>query len=337
MIDSFKKEILGVNSSNFNDLALKIFRFQALNCATYKSYIQNLGIDITLVNTIEKIPFLPISFFKSQTVLIDNSNIQTIFESSGTAGQNTSKHFVSDLDFYKKISLTIFEKFYGPIENYHIIAILPSYLERGNSSLVYMVKNFIEKSNSQFSAFYSLDYESIINIIEQLKAEKNNDKKILIWGVTFALVDLVEFGYDFSELASRLIIIETGGMKGRRKEMIREELYLKLKSGFSVAEIHSEYGMTELLSQAYSKNDGLFYESNSMKILLREMNDPFSILQKTDNKKTGGINVIDLANVESCSFIETQDLGQYGEFDKSFKVLGRFDNSDLRGCNLLVY
>lgn len=337
MIESLKKEILGLNSSKFNDLALKIFRFQEENCPPYKAYINHLGLNIDAVDTIEKIPFLPISFFKSKEVIVKNSEYKTIFESSGTTGQNTSRHFVADLDFYKKLSLSIFEKTYGSIENYHIIAILPSYLERGNSSLVYMVENFIEKSNSQISAFYSLDYESIINILEQLKAGENSEKKILIWGVTFALVDLVELGYNFSELASRLIILETGGMKGRKKEMIREELYSKLKFGFSKDEIHSEYGMTELLSQAYSKNDGLFYASNSMKILLREINDPFSILENTQYKKTGGINVIDLANVESCSFIETQDLGQYGEFDNSFKVLGRFDNSDLRGCNLLAF
>lgn len=337
MFESLKKEILEVNSSTFNDLALKIFRFQAANCAPYKAYIHHLGLNIEAVDTLEKIPFLPISFFKSKRVIVENSKYQTIFESSGTTGQNTSRHYVSDLDFYKKLSLSIFEKTYGSIGNYHIIAILPSYLERGNSSLVFMVKNFIERSNSKFSSFYSIDYKAIINILEQLKAEENNKKKILIWGVTFALVDLIEQGYDFSKLAPRLIILETGGMKGRKKEMIREELYLRLKTGFLVDEIHSEYGMTELLSQAYSKNDGLFYESNSMKILLREMNDPFSIITNTQNKKTGGINVIDLADIESCSFIETQDLGQYGEFENSFKVLGRFDNSDLRGCNLLAY
>ncbi len=337
MIESLKKEILEVNSSKFDDLALKIFRFQAINCVPYKNYIGLLGANINTIDTIEKIPFLPISFFKSHKVYSLNSNHQTIFESSGTTGQNTSRHYISDLEFYKKISLSIFEKTYGSIENYDIIAILPSYLERGNSSLVCMVQNFIERSNSRISSFYSIDYEAIINTLNQIKADKNKEKKILIWGVTFALIDLIEQGYDFSELASRLIILETGGMKGRKKEMIREELYIKLKYGFFVDEIHSEYGMTELLSQAYSKKDGLFYTSNSMKILLREMNDPFSLIPFSKNKKAGGINVIDLANVESCSFIETQDLGQYGEFGNSFKVLGRFDNSDLRGCNLLAF
>jgi hypothetical protein len=335
MIEALKKQILEVNQSNFDAVALSIFRYQAVNCEPYSQYIKHLNLAIESVNEVEKIPFLPISFFKSQKVIVNNLLPETIFQSSGTTGLNTSQHFVADLNFYKKISQNIFEKAYGSLQNYHIIAMLPSYLERGNSSLVYMIKHFIEQSKSVHSAFYTADYEAIMAVFDQLKAEPEQSKKILLWGVTFAVLELAEIGYDFSSFKNRLILLETGGMKGRKKELIREELYEKLKIGYCLQEIHSEYGMTELLSQAYSANDALFQCSASMKIFLRELNDPFTILPKSKTKKSGGINIIDLANVASCSFIETQDLGQYGETENTFKVLGRFDNSDLRGCNLL--
>lgn len=334
MLEAIKNEILEVDSKKFDDLALKIFRFQALNCKPYSEYLKYLKVTPTEVDSVEKIPFLPISFFKTQQILVENSCSETIFESSGTTGINTSKHYVADCKFYNKIAEKIFEKDYGSLKNYHIIAMLPSYLERGNSSLIYMIQHFIEKTESEFSSFYSTDYEAIINIFKSIEKSGSN-KKILFWGVTFALLELAEAGLDFSFLNNKLIVLETGGMKGRKTEIVREELYMKLKNGFLVNQIHSEYGMTELLSQAYSKSDALFYSPNSMKILIRDTSDPFNIYPK-NTKKTGGINVIDLANVESCSFIETQDLGQYGPENASFKVLGRFDNADLRGCNLLI-
>ncbi len=334
MLEALKKEILAVDSKKFDELALKIFRFQAKNCKPYSLYLKNLDVAVNEVNSIEKIPFLPISFFKTQLLLSNNLRPETIFESSGTTGKNTSRHYISDTDFYKKIAEKIFIKCYGNLDNYHIIAMLPSYLERGNSSLIFMVKHFIEQTNSPFSAFYSADYEAIINVLKEI-VENSPQKKILLWGVTFAMLEMAEMNFDFSFLKDKLIVLETGGMKGRKKEIVREQLYEKLKSGFGVSQIHSEYGMTELLSQAYSYNDALFYSPSTMKILIRETTDPFQIY---DQKviKTGGINIIDLANVESCSFIETQDLGQYGAENGSFKVLGRFDNSDLRGCNLLI-
>ncbi|MES2794409.1 MAG: acyl transferase [Bacteroidota bacterium] len=337
MIESLKKEVLLANRANFDQLALKIFRFQSENCQPYFEFLNHLSINIDSINSVDKIPFLPISFFKTQIVLGKNSLAETAFESSGTTGSNTSRHYVSDLAYYEEISLKIFENSYGSIENYHIIAMLPSYTERGNSSLVYMISNFIAKSKSAQSGFYKADIEGIIQLFNQLKSDKNNRKKILLWGVTFAVLELAESGYDFSDLKDRLIVLETGGMKGRKKELIREELYERLKSGFSLNEIHSEYGMTELLSQAYSFDGGLFHSPYSMKIVLREINDPFAFLSQNSVKKTGGINVIDLANIESCSFIETNDLGQYGEEENTFKVLGRFDNSDVRGCNLLQF
>lgn len=336
MIEKLKSEILKVNSANFDALALKIFHFQAKNCPVYHDYLHYLKFDIAQVDEISKIPFLPINFFKTNKVLSNKNEIETVFESSGTTGLNTSRHYVTDTEFYKRNSLAIFENQYGSIENYHIIALLPSYLERGNSSLVYMIKHFIECSKSSFSGFYLHDYEAIMTVLIEISRVDLSSKKILLWGVTFALLDFLEKGYDFSEFEDKLIILETGGMKGRKKEMVREALYDILKKGFGVKEIHSEYGMTELLSQAYSQNDATFQCPNTLKIVLREVNDPFTIFPQTTLAKTGGINVIDLANVDSCSFIETQDLGQYYNHSGAFKVLGRFDNADLRGCNLLV-
>ena len=336
MIDILKNEILHVEKNNFEALALKLFDYQAKNCEVYAHFLKNLKIKIKSIDSIEKIPFLPIGFFKTQQILTQYPAVQTIFESSGTTGSQTSRHGVADLSFYKKISQSIFEKKYGPLENYYIIAMLPSYLERGNSSLVYMIQHFIEATNSSFSGFYLNDYEAIMNVLHEIKNAKMEGKKILLWGVTFAMLELAEAGYDFSELKNELVVLETGGMKGRKKEIQREELYKILKKGFGVSEIHSEYGMTELLSQAYSHDDAIFEAPNTMKVVLREVNDPFTLIPNTLQNKTGGINIIDLANIQSCSFIETQDLGQLVGQDGQFKVLGRFDNADLRGCNLLI-
>jgi hypothetical protein len=337
---------LDQNPLNFERLALEVFYYQYQNNFVYQSYIKSLKRKVENIDRIEKIPFLPIEFFKTHKVFTDDATPQIAFESSGTTAQQTSKHFVSDLPFYELMSKKTFERFYGPLTDYHIFALLPSYLERNNSSLVYMVQNFIFHSYSNLGGFY---LDDAFGMIEKMKEAAKDKRKILLIGVSFALLDLVEHPVlrkTLGSLAPKLILMETGGMKGRRKEMIREELHGILCEGFGVAEIHSEYGMTELLSQGYSLGKGDFVLPPHLKVLLREINDPFSYLPSFalgDHSqvvkyrgKSGGINVIDLVNIESCSFIETKDLGSFSADYKYFKVLGRFDNSDLRGCNLMV-
>lgn len=324
---NFKEKIFQLNKSNFEKVALDLFLYQAKYNLVYKEYIKLLKINPKSIDKIEKVPFLPIEFFKNYKIQTQIFKEEKIFESSGTTGQNTSKHYVANLQFYEEISQNIFENTYGSLNHYHILALLPSYLERDNSSLVYMVKSFIQKSASKHSGFYLDDFEGLIAKIKSLIQDKH--KKILLIGVTFALLDLAEqYPNDFSDI----IIMETGGMKGRRKEMIREEIHQRLKNAFNINNIHSEYGMTELLSQTYSQGQEVFNLPSTMKILLREVNDPFSVSPK---HKTGGVNIIDLANIDSCAFIATQDLGEMIN-ESQFKVLGRFDNSDLRGCNLMV-
>jgi phenylacetate-coenzyme A ligase PaaK-like adenylate-forming protein len=314
------------NSIEFEKRALDIFRFQAKNNLVYDAFLSYLNIDIQSIKKIEEIPFLPIQFFKSHKVLSSRSIVQRVFLSSGTAGNEQSKHFVADLAIYEESFTKGFEHFYGPISAYTVLALLPSYLERDGSSLIYMVNNFIQKSKNEKSGFYLNNLEELAqNLIE---LDKKNEKTLLI-GVSFALLDLLE-KYKFQ--LKNTIVMETGGMKGRRKELIREELHQILSEGFGVANIHSEYGMTELLSQAYSKGNGIFECPPWMKILTRDTEDALTILAEG---KSGGINVIDLANINSCSFIATQDLGKTYP-NGSFEVLGRFDNSDIRGCNLMV-
>ena len=278
------------------------------------------------VNRLEDIPFLPIQFFKSHEVVSSRENVIKTFTSSGTTGSFPSKHLVTDVSIYEKSFNLGFEKFYGPLENYVILALLPSYLEREGSSLIYMVNSLIEQSKHPESGFYLNDLDKLKN---QLKNLDDSGKKVLLIGVSFALLDLVE-AYSFQ--LKNTIVMETGGMKGRRKELIREELHQKLKTGFGVDAIHSEYGMTELLSQAYSKGDGIFFTPKWMRLFTRDTEDAL-LLQEPG--KTGGINIIDLANINSCSFIATQDLGRVNA-DGSFEIIGRFDNSDIRGCNLMV-
>ena len=275
---------------------------------------------------ISQIPFLPIQFFKSHQVVSNTNAIQVTFTSSGTTGMITSKHLVTDVSLYEESYNQGFSQFYGNIEDYVILALLPSYLDREGSSLIYMVKDLIEKSNHPESGFYLDNYNELIEKITQLDSEGKN---VILIGVTYALLDLIE-QHQFQ--LNNTIIMETGGMKGKRKEMIRDELHQLLCAGFGVATIHSEYGMTELLSQAYSLGNGVFECPSWMQILIR---DPEDALTYLENEKTGGINVIDLANINSCSFIATQDLGKKYS-NNSFEVLGRFDNSDIRGCNLMV-
>jgi phenylacetate-coenzyme A ligase PaaK-like adenylate-forming protein len=326
-----KNSIFSIHSSpEFEALAMAVFKYQSTGNMVYSQYLDTLGRELKTIRKTEQIPFLPISFFKDLTVISGKEHAQTVFTSSGTTGMATSRHYVNDVSIYEESYLKGFSHFYGNPEEYCILALLPSYLEREGSSLVYMADDLIKKSNHPHSGFYLHNYKELIRKLELLK-EKG--QKTILLGVTYALLDLVEQFPDLANNAwNELIIMETGGMKGKRKEMIREELHEQLCKGFSVKAIHSEYGMTELLSQAYSKGNGIFNCPPWMKVLIRDTNDPFTFLPEN---KSGGINVIDLANINSCSFIATQDLGKRYA-DNSFEVLGRFDNSDIRGCNLLV-
>lgn len=311
---------------SFKKKTLEIFKFQFDNNNVYRSFCELLCKHPSEINDINDIPFLPIDFFKTKAVITSNSNIQQTFTSSGTTGSKTSKHHVKDLKLYENSFIKGFEQFYGSINNYTILGLLPSYLERDGSSLVYMMNTMIEKSNSPKSGFYLKDLEKLRDTIFELESKK---EKTLLIGVSYALLDLIE-SYEFK--LEHTIIMETGGMKGNRKEMVKSELHSILKKGFGVEHIHGEYGMTEMLSQAYSKRDGFFSTANWMKVLIRDPEDNMTILT---NGKCGGINIIDLANIHSCSFIATQDLGKLHS-NGLFELLGRFDQSDIRGCNLMV-
>lgn len=324
---SLKNQIFSIRTeAAFNETALAVFQYQALNCAVYKSYISHLNIDPASVTTVDKIPYLPISFFKTQDVLSDLRKPIVAFTSSGTTGMVQSRHLVTDLSLYDESFNLAFQQFYGDPKEICILALLPSYQEREGSSLIYMVDALIAQSKQPESGYFLHNHQDLYQTLKVLKASR---KRTILIGVTYALLDFVEqYSLDFPEL----IVMETGGMKGKRKEMVREELHAILQAGFGVISIHSEYGMTELLSQAYSYGKGLFNCPQWMKITLRDTNDPLSAAQPG---KSGGINVIDLANLNSCAFIATQDLGKLHE-EGQFEILGRFDNSDIRGCNLLV-
>ena len=321
------QKIFNKDNFNFEELALELFNFQYTHNLVYRQFVDYLKINIKSVQSVQQIPFLPIEFFKTHPIIIENVSTQKIFESSGTTGQISSKHLVADLNLYKESFETCFTDFYGNIEDYTILALLPSYLERDTSSLVFMVDDLIKKSKNENSGFYlnNLD-ELAINLKSQIS---NPTSKILLIGVTFALLDFAEqFPMDLSDI----IIMETGGMKGRREEMTREEVHGILTKAFNVKSIHSEYGMTELLSQGYSKGNGVFEVPYWMKIMKRDIYDPFHV---SANAGRGGLNVIDLANIYSCAFIATQDLVNIKN-ETEFEVLGRLDNADIRGCNLMV-
>ncbi len=324
---SFYQKLFQINQNNFESFALELFKYQALNNPVYAEYIKQLSVKLDNVQSIAQIPFLPISFFKNHEIKTEKWEEEAIFESSGTTSGNTSKHFIRDLSLYDRNAKIAFNQFYGGLEDYHFLALLPSYLERNNSSLVRMVDRFIAESNSSLGGFYLNNLDELTENI--LKAQKS-DRRVFLIGVSFALLDLAE--YATIDL-SKSIIMETGGMKGRREEITRQELHATLNEAFGTENIHSEYGMTELLSQAYAIKDGYFQPSNLMKVILRDLNDPFDMNIKVG--KTGGINVIDLVNISSCSFIETQDIGRF-DLTGRFEVLGRFDNSDIRGCNLMI-
>lgn len=323
--ESFTRQIPTINNETFDEFALKLFHFQSQKNEIYKTFLQNIGIDTQKVKNVKDIPFLPINFFKEFAIKTGDWQEEVIFESSGTTGQTASRHYLRDTAFYRQISRSIFEQRYGALEDFVVLALLPSYLERGNSSLVYMVDYFIQQSGSSHSGFYLYNYEELSHELALLKEQ--NQKTLLI-GVTYALL---EFAEKFPVSFPGLMVMETGGMKGRGKELVRQEVHSRLRDAFCIQTVHSEYGMTELLSQAYSSGMGRYYSPSWMKVLIREINDPF---QWESPGRSGGINIIDLANVDSCAFIETKDLGKANE-DGSFEVLGRFDNSEIRGCNLL--
>jgi len=314
------------NQKQFEKIALKTFRYQYENNLVYQEFCDLLHTNVQKVKTLQQIPFLPIQFFKSHTVVSNNEAPQAIFTSSGTTGMTTSQHLVTDVSLYEESYRRGFSQFYGNIENYVVLALLPSYLEREGSSLIYMVEDLIQLSNQPESGFYLNNHDELIEKLIELDSLGQN---VILIGVTYALLDLIE---KRKFQLQNTIIMETGGMKGKRKEMIREELHQQLCAGFGVASIHSEYGMTELLSQAYSLGEGIFECPSWMQILIRDTEDALSHIT---NGKTGGINVIDLANRNSCAFIATQDLGKKYA-NGTFEVLGRFDNSDIRGCNLMV-
>ena len=327
-MNELSKEIFEINADNFEKTALKVFQFQFENNPTYNKYCKLINRSPLHVDRIEKIPFIPISFFKSQEIKSTNFNESITFSSSGTTSNETSLHHIKNIGIYEKSFKNAFELEYGKIENYTILALLPNYLERKGSSLVYMVDKMIAISKSEKSGFYLYNHAELKETLNKLA---ETQEKTLLIGVSFALLDFVErFSTDLNK---NLIVMETGGMKGKRKELIRTELHEVLQKGFVVKTIHSEYGMTELLSQAYSKGLGKFDCPPWMKILIRNQDDPFNYCSYGE---TGGINVIDLANLYSCSFIQTDDLGNLDQHG-FFEVLGRFDQSDIRGCNLLVF
>ncbi len=322
-----QNEIFNIKTEEgFKDLSLRVFKHQFENNASYRSFCDLLYIHPSDVKSIEEIPFLPIQFFKSHEILSSKERVQEIFTSSGTTGSVTSKHLVTDLSWYEMSYQKGFAHFYGNIEEYTVLALLPNYLEREGSSLIYMANDLIKRSKKPDSGFYLKD---LTELSKKLRELDEKGEKVLLIGVTFALLDLIET----EQFALKnTIVMETGGMKGRRKELTRFELHQILQKGFGVSEIHSEYGMTELLSQGYSQGNGVFNCPPWMKILSRDTEDPLTVLK---DYKTGGLNVIDLANYNSCSFIATQDLGKVNE-NGAFEVLGRFDHSDIRGCNLMV-
>jgi phenylacetate-coenzyme A ligase PaaK-like adenylate-forming protein len=324
---SFESTLYSVNDQTFAHIALEVFRFQAINNPVYRAFIQNLSVDPAAVKRVEDIPFLPISFFKTHALQSGQWQPEVTFTSSGTTGATTSKHAVADLSFYQQHSQRCFEYFFGPLTDYHFLALLPSYLERQGSSLIAMMDHFIRNSNSGYSSYYLFQIDKLLDDLARLKTDTS--RKVILWGVSFALLDLAE---KFEIDLSHCLIFETGGMKGRRKEITRAELHATLTDRLKASHIYSEYGMTELLSQAYTQGEFQFKCPPWMKIIGRDITDPLS---KGLLRETAGINVIDLANIQTVSFIETEDLGKIYP-DGTFEVLGRMDNSDVRGCNLMI-
>jgi len=315
------------SAAEFEARALEIFHFQARECPVYSEYIRLLGLDPEAIRTVTEIPFMPVTFFRDHLIVSGGGKPEKIFSSSGTTGVRQSRHAVMRLSIYHKSLERAFRIFYGDPSSYAIMGLLPSYIEREDSSLIYMVNRLMELSGNSSGGFFRGDRDALLKSVDEARRA---EKKVLLIGVTFALLDLAE--HQPVDLCDA-IIMETGGMKGRRREMIREELHLILKGAFNSSSIHSEYGMTELLSQAYSKGEGLFTAPPWMRVLIRDSHDPSS--HTTEEGSTGGISIVDLANIYSCSFVATSDLGRM-HAGGVFEVLGRFDDADIRGCNLLV-
>jgi acyl-CoA synthetase (AMP-forming)/AMP-acid ligase II len=325
---SFSKRLETLTLDQFDDFALELAQFQAVHNPVYRAYLKARKIEVSNIQRVEDIPFLPIQFFKDSLVYSGNpDSAAQVYSSSGTTGAITSKHLLWSEEFYLEHAQRLFEQAYGPLSDFHVLALLPAYLERPGSSLVAMASHFIKESKSEASGFYLYNQQELL---QQIATLASGGRKVLLLGVTFALLDLAESKESF-EVFPNLIVMETGGMKGRRREMIRQEVHEQLCSFFQVDSIHSEYGMTELLSQVYSKGGGKYEVPTCMRVVLRDLNDPFS----PSTRSQGGINLIDLANFHSCAFIETQDIGKWDE-QGFLEVLGRFDHSELRGCNLLV-
>jgi hypothetical protein len=325
MMANIADKIFHLKKEAFTDLALEVFRFQYANNELYRAYAQAFCANPERVKGVSEIPFLPIGFFKNYKVQTTVFEAETVFESSGTSGLSNSRHFVKEVDLYKKSFLTAFEWWYGPVDQYCILGLLPSYLERRGSSLVYMVDALIKRSGHAASGFYLDDHDKLARTLGELEKTK---KKTLLIGVTYALLDFAE---SCPMDLSNVLVMETGGMKGRRKEMTREEVHLILKQNWGLEKVNSEYGMTELLSQAYSLGEGIFETVPWMKVLIRNEDDPLDVQEQGN----GALNIVDLANIYSCSFIATEDTGRVLS-DGKFEVYGRLDNSDLRGCSLLI-
>lgn len=322
------KDILNINSANeFEQIALDLFRYHSVNNETYREYLNTLNIKKESVDCLAAIPFLPVNFFRSRRVALNNNKFDTVFESSGTTGANISRHYVHSLRFYEKSIESSFRYFYGNIRDYCILALVPPYTERPASSLSYMINFLISQSGCNLSGYYLNGCDKLFSI---LKNELHNEQKTLFFGLGYALLDFAE--KHPLELTDNIIVMETGGMKGRREEMPGEELHGKLCRAFDKEVIHSEYGMTELLSQAYSAGGGMFRCPPWMKVFIRDIYDPFTLLSQG---QPGGINIIDLANVYSCPFIETQDAGKINP-DNTLEITGRLHNSPVRGCNLMI-
>jgi hypothetical protein len=324
---SFANQLNTVNAETFDEIALQLFQVQSVHNTVYARFIEALGIHPRTITSVESIPFLPIRFFKQHVLKSGDWSEQQFFASSGTTGLQTSRHAVYNTSAYLQHAQRIFEKQFGPLSEYHLLALLPSYLEQGQSSLVSMIDYFIKETQSPYSGFYRHNTEKLVADVEQLKA--GADRKVIVWGVTYALMDVAEkFELDWSAV----MVFETGGMKGRRKEITREALHQQLMNSMGVDRVFSEYGMTELFSQAYTSGGNRYIPAHTMKVVIRDLTDPF---RKGLLKETGGINVIDLANYSTVAFIETEDIGKLSE-NGGFEVMGRMDNSDVRGCNLLV-
>lgn len=326
-VHDFKRELVHISDLDFEQKTLSLFHYQYANSIFYRQFVDALGISVGGVQSYLQIPFMPIEFFKYHRITSTEADYMRCFESSGTTDSIRSRLYVYDEPFYWQNCVHIFERFFGAMRDYSFFFLLPSYLERSNSSLVSMANHFYNCSDKQFGGFYLDDFQTLAHELQRALAV--NPKKVVLWGVTFALLDFAEY---FSNPMPQLTVVETGGMKGRGKEPLRSEVHQLLKTKWQLTHVCSEYGMTELFSQGYAMDDDVFSLPSHMRVVLREIDDPLSVHLR--QKERGGINVIDLANIDTCAFIATQDIGVLQQ--NGFQVLGRFDTSDIRGCSLMA-